>query len=51
MMMDMLQLADHTPPMGDLFSHQRLAFTRALWTERLPGEAQAPQRRINHSRV
>lgn len=51
MMMDMLQLADHTPPMGDLFSHQRLAFTRALWTERLPGEAQAPQRRIIHSRV
>jgi len=51
MTMDLLQAADHTPPMGDLFSHPRLSFCRALWTAPLAGEAQAPARRIIHARV
>lgn len=51
MTMDLLQAVDHTPPMGDLFSHPRLSFCRALWTAPRVGEEQAPARRIVHARV
>ncbi|MDZ7269622.1 MAG: hypothetical protein ONB48_20235 [candidate division KSB1 bacterium] len=51
MMRDLLQAADHTPPMGDLFSHPRLSFCRALWATPLAGEEQAPRRRIIHARI
>ncbi|QXD15138.1 hypothetical protein GQ464_017295 [Rhodocaloribacter litoris] len=50
-MTDLLALRDHEPPMGDTAGHQPFAFGRALWTERLPGEAGAPARRIIHARA
>jgi hypothetical protein len=51
MIVDLLTLRDLEPPMGDLFINAHVAGGRALWTAPLPGEADAPDRRIIHTRV
>ncbi|HVU35654.1 MAG TPA: hypothetical protein VHE61_19600 [Opitutaceae bacterium] len=51
MTQDLLALADHEPPMGDLFTHSRLDAGRAVWTPPLAGETGLPKNRIIHQRV
>ncbi len=48
---DLLSLADHEPPMGDLFTRRRLEVVRAVWVRPLPGEKDVPKKRIVHQRV
>lgn len=48
---DLLALTDYEPPMGDLFTNHRLDAGRAVWTKPLPGESDAPKKRIIHQRV
>lgn len=48
---DLLALADLEPPMGDLFTHQRLDAGRSVWTNPLPGERDVAGKRIVHQRV
>jgi hypothetical protein len=51
MTVDLLQLADLEPPMGDLFVNRRLDAGRAVWTRQLAGEDDLPKKRIIHQRV
>jgi hypothetical protein len=51
MIQDLLTLADHEPPMGDLFTNRRLDAGRSVWTKPLPGERDVPKKRIIHQRV
>jgi hypothetical protein len=51
MTVDLLQLADLEPPMGDLFVNRRLDAGRAVWTRQLAGEEKLPKKRIIHQRV
>lgn len=51
MIRDLLALPDYEPPMGDLFTHDRLDTGRAVWTAPLPGERDVPQNRIVHQRI
>ncbi len=48
---DLLQVRDLEPPMGDLFTHATWAAGRAVWTRPLRGERGVPARRIIHARV
>lgn len=51
MKIDLLQLKDHEPPMGDLAVNPFLSEPRALWTAPLEGEPTSPAKRIIHSRT
>lgn len=50
-MQDLLAIADHEPPMGDLFTHGRLDAGRAVWARPLPQEREVPKKRILHQRI
>ena len=51
MTQDLLKVADHEPPMGDLFTGRRLDTARAVWTAAEPQEADFPKKRILHERI
>lgn len=51
MIVDLLQLADVAPPMGDLSFNTALSEPRAVWTTPSSHEASEADRRIIHSRV
>ncbi len=44
-------LQDYEPPMGDLFSNQRLCSCKALWAYPIEGEESAPQKRTIHAAI
>ncbi len=50
-MPNLLDILDHDPPMGDLFSFRSLSQVRSTWTTPLPEEPDAPDRRIIHTRA
>ncbi|PTY08394.1 hypothetical protein DB347_02090 [Opitutaceae bacterium EW11] len=51
MLQDLLAVADHEPPMGDLCTRCRLDAGRAIWTTPLPEEDNLPSNRIVHQRI
>lgn len=51
MIEDLLTLADHEPPMGDLSVGARLDTGRSVWKSRGRGQSDAPGKRIVHQRV
>lgn len=51
MIVDLLQLSDVAPPMGDLSFNTALSEPRALWVEPLPHEKSEADRRITHTRT
>jgi len=50
-MIDLLQLKDHEPPMGDLAVNPFLSEPRAVWTTPSTHEPSSPNRRIIHART
>ena len=50
-MIDLLNLKDLEPPMGDVGSMGNLSSIRAMWTSPLDGEDGAPRNRIIHARI
>jgi hypothetical protein len=51
MTVDLLQLKDHEPPMGDLAVNPSLSEPRALWTTPNANEANSPANRLIHART
>lgn len=48
---NLLETPDLDPPLGDLFSFRTLSECRSIWTQRLPEESDAPEKRIIHTRI
>ncbi len=51
MSVDLLQIADLEPPMGDLSVGNRLDTARSVWTKKEKGERDLPSKRIIHQRI
>ena len=51
MLIDLLRIQDHEPPMGDLGTKPYLSFCRGTWTTPTDGEEDAPANRIIHARI
>lgn len=51
MLQDLLAISDYEPPMGDLFTNQRLDVGRSVWTEPCDGEQDLAKKRIIHQRA
>lgn len=51
MPLNLLEIREPEPPMGDLGIKPTLSFVRAQWTTPIPGEETAPDNRIIHSRI